>query len=256
MTRRPVVSASVSSIEPPDPDDESRGDREAEPGARRRQRRRARTGGVPDALSSSLESRALVGDGEDVLVRVPESSSSLNGAAVGAGIERVVEQVVEYLVDGTGYGPGQDRVIRDLRLDRDAALVGDGRPHVGPLQRPGRADRRRSRGCVLVGTGELQQVGDQRGEAGALVDDGVELGGSSAETRVWRFSSRSRRAVSGVRSWWEASATNARCSSIRASRRTAMVSMAVSELPDLRWPEDGLLIGGEVAARSTSWPSR
>ena len=37
-------------------------------------------------------------------------------------------------------------------------------------------------------------------------------------------SRRSRRAVSGVRSWWEASATNRRCASTICSRRSAVVS--------------------------------
>ena len=48
---------------------------------------------------------------------------------------------------------------------------------------------------------------------------------SAVAAALCRFSSRSRSAVSGVRSWWEASATNSRCSARSWSRRRAMVFM-------------------------------
>ena len=48
------------------------------------------------------------------------------------------------------------------------------------------------------------------------------LGPAAGGTSGSRVSRRRRRAVSGVRSWWEASATNRRCEATRCARRSAM----------------------------------
>ncbi len=97
---------------------------------------------------------------------------------------------------------------------------------------------------------------------------------ASASVRpAWRFSSRSRRPVRGVRSWCDASATNARCSSTIAASWAAIVAMVFANSRSSGGPETaaGSTVrsplpkrravsvsrrSGSVTDRATSQPTR
>ena len=70
----------------------------------------------------------------------------------------------------------------------------------------------------------------------------------SAGRRLWRFSRRSRSAVSGVRSWWEASATNVRWAAQQLVETSCHRGHRVGECPHLGRAADRLRCDGEVAA--------
>ena len=70
-----------------------------------------------------------------------------------------------------------------------------------------------------------------------------------------RFSSRSRSAVSGVRSSWEASATKVRCAPTSSSSRAAIVVELLGECADLGWPGVGRRARGR-SPRGDACPRR
>ena len=123
-------------------------------------------------------------------------------------------------------------------------------PAVEPRDAPRRAGRPPRGGGPVFGTAEKQQLLDDRREPVDLGGAGVELEPSLGRSppRARASPMRSRSAVSGVRSWWEASATNSRWAMSMPLHATGhLVERAASERCS-ELPSTGRA-RGEVAAR-------
>ena len=187
---------------------------------------RARSARARAALSSSLRpgpSSATI----SWCVVVALTIVTDDARALRRHLDRVVDEVVEDLLDAAWDRPGRRRVRRARR--GPAGPRWRRRP---PTTCPrGRRRGRRGRPSPAPPTPRRARAAGGRPTSAAepvrLVDGGAQvvliLGGRPAA--LCRFSSRSRSAVSGVRSWWEASATNSRCSARSWSRRRAIVFM-------------------------------
>ena len=125
--------------------------------------------------------------------------------------------------------------------------LGDGRPRVDAVGgEAGEVDGVASRS--IVGAGELQEIVHQRAEAVGLLDRPRRARSDRpASRRLWRFSRRSFSAVSGERSWCEASATNVRWAASSSSRRSAIVAIESASARSSGGPPAGRGADGEVA---------
>ena len=122
--------------------------------------------------------------------------------------------------------------LRPVGLEADAALVRERLPDLDALMHGATEVERRGRRAEGVGAGEGEQPVDQAREPRDLVERALhEMAAGGVD--MWpRFSSRRRRAASGVRSWCEASATKASWACTSASRRpTISLNAAPARAP-------------------------
>ena len=177
---------------------EGGGDAEAQSGARTvlvpRQKRR-----VARRLSSSVSPGpwTLVGHGKSMAGRALVDGDR-DGAPSRGGTQCVVERVVEDLLDGAWHGADEDRRLCASEHKVHLSEFRCRAPGVDPVS-GGACEIHGDRRPALVRACELQQIGDEAGQSfcpamaasSSASDDGP---------RVWKFSRRSRNAVSGVRS--------------------------------------------------------